>query len=88
VVCYVIDVWVLTTGLNAGVSKLIGQGIDRHILLNENASKPTVIGMTSWGSITDHTRSLLETEVSKILENGKRPNLCIESEFFYREPEK
>ena len=59
--------WVLTTGLNAGVSKLIGQGIDRHTLLNENSSKPTVMGMTSWGTITEDTRSSLKAEVLKIL---------------------
>lgn len=55
--------WVLTTGLNAGVAKFIGQGIKRHKLLNENASKPTVIGMTSWGTIPEQTRASLKTEV-------------------------
>ena len=58
-----IDVWVLTTGLNAGVSKLIGQGINRHILLNEKTSQPTVIGMTNWGVLTDDTRLLLTVRV-------------------------
>lgn len=63
----IIDVWVLTTGLNTGVSKLIGQGIHRHTLLNEGASNPVVIGMSSWGTITEYTRSLLKSEMSKVL---------------------
>lgn len=56
--------WVLTTGMNAGVSKLIGQGIHRHTLLNESAPNPIVLGMTSWGTITEYTRALLKAEVS------------------------
>ena len=80
-ICFVVDVWVLTTGLNAGVSKLIGQGIDRHILLHENVSKPTVIGITSWGTITEYTRSSLKAEVLQISEkNSKCVNLSLEDE--------
>ena len=63
---HVIDVWVLTTGLNAGVSKLIGQGVHRHTLLNESASNLIVVGITSWGTITDYTRSLLKTQVRSV----------------------
>ncbi len=47
------------------MSKLIGQGIHRHTLLNENASNPVVVGMTSWGTITEYTRSLLKAEALK-----------------------
>ena len=61
--CFISDVWVLTTGLNAGVAKFIGQGIKHHRLLNETVSEPTVIGMTSWGTIPAQTRSSLEAEV-------------------------
>jgi hypothetical protein len=68
-------VWVLTTGLNSGVSKLIGQGIHRHILLNETAPNPIVLGMTSWGTITEYTRSLLKAEISKVLKNIKHLHL-------------
>lgn len=66
--CHVIDVWVLTTGLNAGVSKLIGQGVHRHKLLNESASNPILLGITSWGAITDYTRSLLKSQVWRAVE--------------------
>jgi hypothetical protein len=77
IICYVIDVWVLTTGLNTGVSKLIGQGIHRHILLNESAPNPIVLGMTSWGTITEYTRSLLKAEVSKVLKKYKTHSLTL-----------
>lgn len=58
-----IGVWLLTTGLNKGVSKLIGQSVHRYRLLNEKSSKPTLIGLTSWGTVTEHTRNVLKYQV-------------------------
>jgi hypothetical protein len=60
-----VDVWILTTGLNSGVSKLIGQGVHRNVLLNENIWKPIVIGMSRWGTISENTREMLK-KVCKI----------------------
>jgi hypothetical protein len=56
-------VWILTTGLNSGVSKLIGQGVHRNTLLNENTWKPIVIGMNRWGTIAEYTREELKQQV-------------------------
>jgi hypothetical protein len=58
-----IGVWVLTTGLNQGVSKLIGQSVHRFTLLNKKSSKPTIIGLTSWGTVTERTRDVLKWQV-------------------------
>ncbi len=60
-----VDVWILTTGLNSGVSNLIGQGIHRNALLNENMWKPVVIGMSHWGTISEYTRQMLKEKVFK-----------------------
>jgi hypothetical protein len=61
-----VDVWILTTGLNSGVSKLIGQGVHRNTLLNENMWKPIVIGMSRWGTIAEDTRKAIQHKVFKI----------------------
>ena len=56
-------VWLLTTGLNSGVSKLIGQSVERYALLNEKSSNYTVIGLSSWGCLSDRTRYVLKRQV-------------------------
>jgi hypothetical protein len=61
-----VDVWILTTGLNSGVSKLIGQGVHRNTLLKENKWKPVVIGMSRWGTIAKYDRDMLQKKVFKI----------------------
>ena len=58
-----LGVWLLTTGLNKGVSKLIGQCVHRYRLLSKVSSKPTMIGLTSWGTVTEHTRDVLKWQV-------------------------
>ncbi|CAF1223885.1 unnamed protein product [Adineta ricciae] len=55
-------VWLLTTGLNSGVSKVIGQSVERYALLNEKASNYTVIGLSSWGCLSDRTRYVLKKQ--------------------------
>jgi hypothetical protein len=57
------DVWLLTTGLNSGVSKLIGKGVRRYKLLNANPLKTTVIGMSHWGILSEYTRQMLKSKV-------------------------
>lgn len=76
--------WVLTTGLNAGVPKLIGEAINRHRLLNENTSKPTVIGITNWNLIHKDTRSWLEYQVLSIL-RSEGFSVCIEVKGLFHE---
>ena len=66
----VTGVWILTAGLNSGVSKLIGRAVHRMKLLNMNLSKPTLIGMTTWGTLPDKLRDVIQTGVESIL------NMC------------
>ena len=81
-----LDVWLLTTGLNSGVSKLIGSWVHRHKLLSgrrlladcellserellvKSAWKPVLIGMSSWGTISEDSRKLLKEKVFKRVE--------------------
>ena len=54
-----IGVWLLTTGLNTGVSSVIGHCVRRYRLLNKKSYKPTLIGLTGWGTVTENTRDVV-----------------------------
>lgn len=57
-------VWLLSTGLNSGVSKVIGQSVWRHKLLTEKSLNCTVIGLTSWSCLSEETRDALRRQVN------------------------
>ncbi|CAF1029908.1 unnamed protein product, partial [Didymodactylos carnosus] len=59
-VATIADAWILTTGLNSGVSKLVGDGISSYRLLSKHPKEVVAIGLTQWGSLTDATRKLLK----------------------------
>ncbi|CAF1018227.1 unnamed protein product [Rotaria sordida] len=50
------DAWILTTGLNNGVSKLVGEGISQYRLLRRHPKDVVCIGLTMWGTINEKTR--------------------------------
>ncbi|CAF4145083.1 unnamed protein product [Adineta steineri] len=50
------NAWILTTGINNGVSKVIGEGISHYRLLKANPNKIVCIGLTKWGTINESTR--------------------------------
>ncbi|CAF0977303.1 unnamed protein product [Adineta steineri] len=50
------NAWILTTGINNGVSKLIGEGISHYRLLKASPDKIICIGLTKWGTINESTR--------------------------------
>ncbi|CAF0984122.1 unnamed protein product [Adineta steineri] len=50
------NAWILTTGINNGASKLIGEGISHYRLLKSNPNKTVCIGLTKWGTINESTR--------------------------------
>ncbi|CAF0801672.1 unnamed protein product, partial [Didymodactylos carnosus] len=52
--------WILTTGLNNGVSKLVGEGISRYRLLAKHPKRVTAIGLSLWGCLSEDTRELLK----------------------------
>ncbi|CAF3987348.1 unnamed protein product, partial [Rotaria sp. Silwood2] len=55
------NAWILTTGINNGVSKLVGEGISHYSLLREYPNKVKCIGMTMWGTINENTRLELKS---------------------------
>ncbi|UJR29010.1 hypothetical protein I4U23_010228 [Adineta vaga] len=65
------DAWILTAGVNNGVSKLVGEGISHYRLLREYSNKVKCIGMTMWGTVNEHTRLELKTA-----SNGSPRPLC------------
>ncbi|CAF1034271.1 unnamed protein product [Adineta steineri] len=50
------NAWILTTGINNGVSKLVGEGISHYRLLKADPNKIVCIGLTKWGTINGRTR--------------------------------
>ena len=62
----ILDAWILTTGINTGVSKLIGEGIGHNRLLREYSNSVKCIGLSTWGSISEKTRLELKHQ-SKVL---------------------
>ncbi|UJR07956.1 hypothetical protein I4U23_012235 [Adineta vaga] len=64
-------VWILTAGLNSGISKVIGQSVERYALLNEKPSTHTVIGLSSWGCLSDRTRHVLRKQAQADLAENK-----------------
>ncbi len=73
--------WLVTTGLNSGVSKLIGKGVRRNELLNGNSSKTTVIGMSHWGTLLEDTHQMLKTQVFCMLNEGGGVEFYARSEY-------
>ncbi|CAF1003931.1 unnamed protein product [Adineta steineri] len=59
------NAWILTTGVNNGVSKLIGEGISHYRLLKANPNKIVCIGLTKWGTINESTRFELKHTTKK-----------------------
>ncbi|CAF4511049.1 unnamed protein product [Rotaria sp. Silwood1] len=49
------NAWILTVGVNNGISKLVGEGISQYRLLQEYANKVKCIGMTMWGTMDEDT---------------------------------
>ncbi|CAM4808551.1 unnamed protein product [Rotaria magnacalcarata] len=63
----VTNAWILTNGVNNGVSKLVGEGISHYQLLRENPNKVICIGMTMWGTINDNTHLVLKNSPNRYL---------------------
>jgi hypothetical protein len=53
------DAWIVTAGINNGVSKLVGEGISQYRLLTQYPKEVICIGLTMWGSVGERTRSEL-----------------------------
>ena len=61
--------WMITSGLNNGTAKLIGEGVGRLRALTENKQNVTLVGMAWWGNIAEKARTMvleLQKEVKNI----------------------
>jgi hypothetical protein len=56
---YLIGTWIITSGLNNGAAKLIGEGIDRLRALTDTKQPTTLLGISWWGNVTEKTRALV-----------------------------
>jgi hypothetical protein len=65
---FYLDAWILTNGINTGVSKLVGEGISHYRLLTEDPNKVKCIGLTMWGTVNESIRLELKraTEVYEL----------------------
>ncbi len=54
----------MSTGLNSGVSKVIGRSVKRDSLLSEKKVNYTIIGLSSWGCLSDRTRTIFRQQVN------------------------
>ncbi|CAF1149147.1 unnamed protein product [Rotaria sordida] len=50
------NAWVLTAGINNGVSKSVGEAISHYGLFGDYPKKVTCIGLTMWGTMNESTR--------------------------------
>ncbi len=66
---FVWGAWILTTGVNTGVSKLVGEGVANYCLLKEDRDKVKCIGLTMWGTINESMRIELKqaTNVDRMI---------------------
>ncbi|CAF1229219.1 unnamed protein product [Rotaria sordida] len=53
------DGWILTTGLNSGIAKLVGEAILQDRILNDRSKDVVSIGLTKWGTLPETTRNQL-----------------------------
>ncbi|CAF0986831.1 unnamed protein product [Adineta steineri] len=67
-------VWLLSTGLNSGVSKKIGQAVWRYALLNNKQPNHTLIGLATWGCLSERTRQVFrqQAKIDQIMNKRRR----------------
>ena len=55
----ILGTWIITSGLNNGAARLIGEGISRFRALTDTKKSATLIGMSWWGNVTRKTRKII-----------------------------
>ncbi|CAF0820629.1 unnamed protein product [Adineta steineri] len=51
--------WIITSGLNNGVARLVGEGISQFQALTDTKQSTTLLGISWWGKITRKTRRMV-----------------------------
>ncbi|CAF2850895.1 unnamed protein product [Rotaria sp. Silwood2] len=72
---YATNAWILTAGVNNGVSKLVGEGISHYSILRAYPNTVKCIGMTMWGTIDENTRLELRTAAKSLCERQTPENV-------------
>jgi hypothetical protein len=76
---YLIGTWIITSGLNNGAAKLIGEGIDRLRALTDTQQPTVLLGISWWGNVTEKTRELvvgLQREVNNYTTIVSKKVIC------------
>jgi hypothetical protein len=67
----------LTTGLNSGVAKLVGEAISQDRMITGRPNNVVSIGLTKWGCLTERTRNLLSEQVQWLTEKYSEYNIFL-----------
>jgi len=62
--------WIITSGLNNGTAKLIGEGVARLRALTDTKQQVILLGMAWWGNIAENARTMvleLQKEVCNVI---------------------
>ena len=51
--------WIITSGLNNGAARLIGESISRRRALTDTKESTTLLGISWWGNVTKKTRRMV-----------------------------
>lgn len=54
-----IETWIITSGLNNGAAKLIGEGVARIRALSHKKQDVTLLGIAWWGNIAEKARNMV-----------------------------
>ena len=76
------DAWILTDGIDTGVSKLVGEGILHHRLLHEYSNEIKCIGLTMWGAVSEKMRLGLK-KATRVDEEQKLEHSKLFNAIFY-----
>jgi hypothetical protein len=55
----ILGTWIITTGLNNGAARLIGESISRRRALTDRKESTTLLGISWWGNVTKKTRTMV-----------------------------
>jgi len=67
--------WIITSGLNNGAARLIGESINRRRALTDANENITLLGISWWGNVTKRTRRLVLEMQNQV--NDLYKNICL-----------
>ncbi len=76
------ETWIITSGLNNGAAKLIGEGVARLRALQDTKQSVTLLGMAWWGNIAEKARTMVLELQKEVRKSSGMICLTKESPFF------